>query len=108
MNKWQKVINKLAKYEIEAMKKENLNISFRQHRAYIRLDIKEQKMSFENLAENKNFYRLTRKWFCPVCGARLQYDNDGAEWLQEWIECKECDYSRDLEEEDIELVYGFR
>ena len=108
MNKWQKVISKYTNYEKETMKNDKLNMSFRQHRTYIRNDIKEYEYTFEDLVERKNFYRLSSKWFCPKCGSRLEYQDDGAEWKEEWIECEKCDYSRDLEKEDFDLVYGYR
>lgn len=47
---------------------------------------------------------------CPKCGEKLRYQETGGCMadgnFEEWIECVSCDYSRDLTNNDIEIIYG--
>lgn len=49
-------------------------------------------------------------FICPECGEELEYQETGGcvadGTFEEWLECVGCEYSRDLTNEDIELIYG--
>lgn len=49
-------------------------------------------------------------FICPEFGESLEYQETGGckadGDFEEWLECVGCGYSRDLTEEDIELIYG--
>ncbi|WP_300382086.1 hypothetical protein [Clostridium sp.] len=50
-------------------------------------------------------------FICPLCDGELEYqDTGGCEadgTFEEWLECANCGYTRDLTEKDTEAIYGY-